>query len=1521
MRSKVALLFLIAILPQFAYAACTEQGGGSATCTTRDEASAWVHDISRQLVACDNMTPVINRGEIYVPEGNPGYYYVGLDCGSAFYQRYIAARFVVPPANPDAEKNNGAVCPTDEATPTNLCSNPINVSTGNKFQAEKDFSVSPLLEFIRYYNSDNSASTHLLGLHWTNTYSRMVKFLPSENTKATLLRPDGQSIIFNLVAGVWTPDADQVSTLQSVNDINGQPTGWVFKQRDDREIEDYDSKGRLISIGRSDGSSIVLIYNNGLTENNENDYLLTRVTDQDGRYIQFAYDPSRRISSITHIDETVYLYQYDAIGNLQTVTAPGSAPKTYLYNESAYTSHSNLPNALTGIIDETGQRYATYSYLSDGRAVSSAHAGAAGQVSTSYSGEVVTITLPNGAIEQRTFTTILGVKKPTMISTTVDGVVRTSYYTYDVRGRADVVTDALGTTTDYDYDAFGNLTQKIESANKPATKRITQSDRHPTLLTVPIERRVYNAANVLEAKTTYAYNNLRQVTALCEVDPGNSTAMSYVCGSATNAPVGVRQTTVLYCETAAYLAGTCYKPAQVLQINGPRTDVSDITTYYYYPSTDPSCPTAATPRPFVCPHRKGDLWKVTNALNQVVEYTLYDLAGHLLSMKDENNVITDFEYNIRGWPVAQKIRGTDNATEADDAITRVDYNELGNVTKVTQPDSDFVIFNYDAASRLTSVTDALNNSITYTLDSAGNPTAGTIKDTAGNIKRSLSRVYDTLGRLQISKNAASSILATATYDANDNINTVTDGLSRVTDQDVDPLNRLIKTIQDQGAGKINATTQFEYDARDNLTKVIDPKSLNTVYTYNGLNDLTQLSSPDTGNTLYTYDAAGNRKTQTDARNKTSTYSYDIANRLTQVTVPTAAQNVYFDYDATQADCQVGETFNLGRMTRIRDESGSTRYCFNRLGQPVRKVQAITSGPTLTLGSTYNAANRTIAMTYPSGAIVTYLRNAKGQITNVSAKPTAAAAQVTLVSNATYLPFGPLNTLTFGNARVLTKAYDQNYDIDKVSDSATDGLSEDSTVNVMGNITAMVERTTGTATATRQFAYDNMDRLLSLKNSATNVQSFTYDATGNRLSKTLSSTTTNSSYPVGSHRLTTDGTSARTYDANGNTATLAAKSFVYDDRNRLRDYINSGSTVTRTYRYNGKGERVSKVQSAGNTNNRYYFYDEAGHLLGEYLANGTRVQEYVWLDDTLVAVLSDHDASTYQFVETDHLGTPRVVVHPVENNIVWRWNITNTAFGEHTATNNPDGDAVTYTFNLRYPGQMFDAESGLHYNRYRDYEPGTGRYPQSDPMGLKGGISSYGYVGQNPLTHIDPHGLCRVDVRFKKLGPGYYHAYIVSTEPDGSQTYFRGGPSAAGPSSGSFGAISSGSSGSSSGSSGSNSSGASNSSNSSSPGSGRGGVGQNNGPFGPIVMNTGPYRPGTVDWQTGSPPSMNVLNNNEPCGCNTDFAKAMRDIQNAHIPYNPLSTNSNATVREALERSGFNPGEPPVWAPGWETQLP
>ena len=1266
------------------------------------------------------------------PSGYPLYEY---DLSSGVW---VCARYSTITVPVKSEKNVG---------PCEVCAgNPINLSTGSKFDVVVDGFVGSRfpIEIRRYYDSQYDDTTNSLGWsesgighHWR---LGMAARLDVRNVDpymvAVTVRPDGKRFSFKRVNGAWAPvTADIFDRLEDVFDGSSVLIGRVLRVAASRNVEHYDLSGRLASIENAQGDRQDFSYD---LRNR-----LTTVADDQGRFITIAYlqqdqggspadefpgaPESGRTDQIRTISDSSghsWVYSYDDVTKvLSSVTYPDAAKVVYHYE------NANDPRLLTGMSDVSATnvttRYATYAYDSVGRAVSTEHAGGAGHVDITYVSvnETKATRWINGVASAVTttysMTTSLGVNKLANVVNPCGACGIVQSRTYDAAGQSDISTDFRGAITDTNFDANGLLTQVIRGKN--TSEQQTETRFWDVTLRVPtqIERSGQTQ--------TFTYNARGQaLTASVAV---------------TNPPPGQgpRTNTMTYCEAAGVTAGSCPRVGLLLSVDGPRTDVSDVTTYTYYPSDDASCATAPT----TCPHRKGDLWKVTNAAGQVSEVLAYDGAGRVLSSKDPNGVVTDREYQSRGWLTAQKVRGLNNASEADDAITSLTYDGVGQVTRVTQPDGAFTAFTYDPAHRLTTIADSLGNSVTYTLDNAGNRIEEKTKTAGGTLKRSLARVYNGLGRMQTLADA----LATPTdftYDLNGNVDTVKDALNRISDNDYDALDRLKTSIVNAtGVAPDKATTQFQYDARDNLTTVIDPKGLSTIYGYNGLDDLKTLTSPDTGVTSYDYDTAGNRTGQVDARGKATTYGYDVLNRLTSQSVPTSAQNVGFAYDTPPADCQAGETFGTGRLAVITDESGTTRYCYNRLGQLVRKVQAVTGGPVLTVGSTYTGADRLVAMTYPSGAIVTYLRDANGQITGISAKPTASAAQVTLVSGATYLPFGPLNTMTFGNGRVVTKAYDQNYGIDKVSDAATGGISEDFTLNVVGNVTGLVERTTATANTTRAFTYDGQDRLTALKNGTTVVQGFTYDATGNRLSKNLSGTITTNTIDPASHRLTQTGTTVLTYDANGNQTKNGTPAFVYDDRNRLRDYKSNGTALTRTYRYNGKGERVSKTVAARNTNNRYYTYDESGHLLGEYLASGVRVQEYVWMDDSLVAVLSDHDATTYQYVQTDHLGTPRAVINPVSNTIIWRWNLTNTAFGEHAPTADPDGNSISYTFNMRYPGQSYDAESKLHYNYSRYFDAATGRYTQSDFIGLAGGNSTYGYVGSSPLAGIDPLGLKQV----------------------------------------------------------------------------------------------------------------------------------------------------------------------------------
>jgi RHS repeat-associated protein len=108
-----------------------------------------------------------------------------------------------------------------------------------------------------------------------------------------------------------------------------------------------------------------------------------------------------------------------------------------------------------------------------------------------------------------------------------------------------------------------------------------------------------------------------------------------------------------------------------------------------------------------------------------------------------------------------------------------------------------------------------------------------------------------------------------------------------------------------------------------------------------------------------------------------------------------------------------------------------------------------------------------------------------------------------------------------------------------------------------------------------------------------------------------------------------------------------------------------------------------------------------------------------------------------YLHTDHLNTPRLATNPA-GTIVWRWN--SDAFGAIPPDSDPDGDGTKTTLNLRFPGQYFDAETGLHYNWNRYYEPRLGRYISSDPIGLDGGLNTYLYGNANPLRFTDPLGL-------------------------------------------------------------------------------------------------------------------------------------------------------------------------------------
>jgi RHS repeat-associated protein len=589
--------------------------------------------------------------------------------------------------------------------------------------------------------------------------------------------------------------------------------------------------------------------------------------------------------------------------------------------------------------------------------------------------------------------------------------------------------------------------------------------------------------------------------------------------------------------------------------------------------------------------------------------------------------------------------------------------------------------------------------------------------------------YDALGRLEKEWDAKGQVYSYS-YDANGNRQTSTDPLGRVTRYEYDALNRLSKSTD--AAGK---ATLMSYDARDNLVQVTDPEGFKTSYSYNGFDDLIKLVSPDTGTTSYTRSPSGQLKTRVDARKKTATYSYDDLGRVSSINFGDGVQS--FTYD----------TQLKGKIASITDPSGGTAYRYDAQGN-LAQTQTQIGTVVGTVAYSSNSSGQLERITYPSGTMISYLRNATGQISSVQINGATLLDQIVWSGNMGVQSWrwsnGQLWARVAANTGLLA------------GQTLADG-SRTYTYDAASNLRQITD--VNTPQRSQQYSYDVMDRLNLVVSNSTSFNYY-YDFNGNRTDQAIGAATTNYKHDTQSNRLlsTTGANQATyTYDAAGNRANDNGWVLTYNNAGRL--IKSSKGMVAVSYSYNALGQRVKKVAPSGTS---LFVYDQQSHLIGEYQADGKPVQETVWLGDLPIAVISPSAAgSSINYIWADHLGTPRQISDPANGKIIWRWD--GEAFGNSLADEDPSNTGKKFSYNLRFPGQYFDKETGKHYNYYRDYDPATGRYIQSDPIGLAGGINTYGYVEGNPIKYTDPSGKIAVPVTVG-IGIG---AVILST-PQGKQ---------------------------------------------------------------------------------------------------------------------------------------------------------
>lgn len=1058
----------------------------------------------------------------------------------------------------------------------------------------------------------------------------------------------------------------------------------------DRLFRDVDTGGNVVKWRYVDAADITeeytpggrltsITHRSGLTLGMSYDAAgnLIAVTDAHGRSLVFAYDSFNRIAAMTDPLGGVYSYSYDGRNRLERVTYPGGVSRLYHYDEQAYTANVLQPHALTGITDENGSRFAVFRYDATGKAVASAHYSAPG---TEVNGVQVTYGASSIVVDSR------GTDR-TMSFQTLFGSRKCT-------GTTQPSASEFGNRKLVTYDAASGWPASVVDF-RDVTTTFVRGDPHgrPDLET---QRREALGRPEMRLVTTHWHPTFRLPTQVAEPAPGgaSTTTLAYDgSGNLTSRTIVAPKNDGTGDTVSRTWSWTYGSLGRVLTATDPN---GRVTTYSYYADNDPDL------------GKRGNLQSVTNPLGHVTQTTAYDLVGRPLASIDPNGLTTLLTYDARG-------RLTNRSVGSEQ--TSYTYDGVGQLTGLVLPDDSTLVFNYDAAHRLVGMQDGLGARIVYTLDASGNRVQEQTFDLGGTLARTRSRAFDALNRHTQDLGAEGQI-TTYGYDLGGNRTVVSDPLAHTTTNSYDALNRVTQVFDPAGG-----VTGYAYDAGGHVAQVIDPRGLATDLTYDGLGRLTRQVSPDTGATVYAYDASGNLATRIDARSAAASYVVDAMNRVTTAVYSragTPSETHTYTYDAG--------VNGKGRLTQVTDPSATTSWTYTQHGRVATKTQLV-GGISRTVGYSYNIAGQLVRVDTPSGQQIGY-SYANNRVVGVTVNA------LPLVSGIVTAPFGPAGAWQWGNGHFTFRDFDRDGRLYRWTyRNGADVLRNDLAFDAASRITAIADPVALARSGTYQ--YDALDRLIAAQIGTPVVRSyqFGYDAVGNRVSSTVDGATTTLTYGSTSNRL---WAMVGAIDSNY-MGGLSSATFDYDNANRLAR-VRSDGTAVAGYALNALGQRVSKDTGGSVT---LFVYDEQGRLLGEYDSTGTLIQETVWLEDLPIATLRPTGPGmptpiTIFYVHADHLGTPRAITRPSDNALLWRWDSAEP-FGNNAADDNPAGLGA-FRYGLRFPGQYYDAETGMHYNYFRDYDPAIGRYVESDPVGLRGGINTYAYSGSSPLWNLDPLGL-------------------------------------------------------------------------------------------------------------------------------------------------------------------------------------
>ena len=738
--------------------------------------------------------------------------------------------------------------------------------------------------------------------------------------------------------------------------------------------------------------------------------------------------------------------------------------------------------------------------------------------------------------------------------------------------------------------------------------------------------------------------------------------------------------------------------------------------------------------------RYGRLLSQTGGTGERAAYTL-NKAGDPVRVTRPDGTVTELGYNDRGLLTS--------VAEQNGETWRFGYDKRGDLATFTNPTGATTGYQHTSQGHLASLRDALGHATTFENNAAGLPITETdplgasthyTYDAAGRMTRIVhpdgSEVrfsWDTRGLL-LSREHSNGEREAWSYDAMRNPVEYRDPAGATSRLEYGPFSTLIARTDPAGQRH-----HFEYDTELHPTTVTGPDGRSWRYSYDPVGNLSAQTDYAGRTIAYRRDLAGRLTGQTDAENRSLEFGYDALGHITSVRGPDVEQT--FEYDP------------LGRLRRAANADGVLELTLDPLGRVLAE-----SWNGHTTSHVYDALGQRVRRDTPGNVATTWTYDEAGRPSSLSAADGAIAFE--------YDSMGRETSRRFGAHSALTQSYDA---VGRLSAQAVwayqpgelgghDDPGEayrllqqrEVSYRADGSPLDITDRLHGD----RRFDLDLLGRVTGVSG-PTRAERYVYDALGNIARSEAAAPDTEGDRTYDGLLLRTAGRTHYEYDDAGQLIrvlrrTLSGRrltwAYTWNSLGQLTGAETPDGTRWR-YVYDPLGRRRAKqrVDEAGDTVEETRFdwdetriaqqttstpHGEARVLTWDYEPGNYRPavqREQIWAG---TAEQRSYDQRFYAIV-TDLVGTPAELVD-TDGRIAWHrtadlWGATITA---------PDAETDCP---LRFPGQYFDEESGLHYNLHRYYDPETGSYVSADPLGIDPKANPRTYVG-NPLTQLDPLGL-------------------------------------------------------------------------------------------------------------------------------------------------------------------------------------